>query len=102
MGTAGRQFLALQDRTLMVLPFWLEAIVIGINLLLLPYLGLILLTALAALCSRRVYRNPVAPITRFLVEIPAHDEESGIAATGRRSLNARIRTRKARGTQSSS
>jgi len=26
----------------MVLPFWLAAIVVGINLLLLPYLGLIL------------------------------------------------------------
>ena len=32
----------------MGLPFWLVAIMVGINLLLLPYLGLILLTALAA------------------------------------------------------
>ncbi len=29
----------------MVLPFWLAAIVVGFNLLLLPYLGLILVTA---------------------------------------------------------
>ena len=71
----------------MVLPFWLEVIVIGINLLLLPYLGLILLTALAALCSRRVSRKPDAPRTRFLVVIPAHDEESGIAATVRSCLS---------------
>jgi hypothetical protein len=54
------------------------AFVVGINLLLLPYLGLILLTALAALYSRRVSRKPDAPRTRFLVVIPAHDEESGI------------------------
>jgi 1,2-diacylglycerol 3-beta-glucosyltransferase len=71
----------------MGLPFWLVAIVVGINLLLLPYLGLILLTALAALYSRRVSRKPDAPRTRFLVVIPAHDEESGIAATVRSCLS---------------
>ena len=71
----------------MLLPFWLEVIVIGMNLLLLPYLGLILLTALAALCARRVCRKPDAPRTRFLVVIPAHDEESGIAATVRSCLS---------------
>ena len=71
----------------MVLPFWLEAIVVGVNLLLLPYLGLILLTALAALYSRRAARKPDAPRTRFLVVIPAHDEESGIAATVRSCLS---------------
>ena len=71
----------------MVLPFWLVAIVVGINLLLLPYLGLILLTALAALYSRRISRKPDAPRTRFLVVIPAHDEESGIAATVRSCLS---------------
>ena len=48
------EFLAPRDWTFMVLPFWLAAIVVGINLLLLPYLGLILVTALAALYSRRV------------------------------------------------
>ena len=68
----------------MVLPFWLAAIVVGINLLLLSYLGLILVTALAALCCRRVSLKPDAPRTRFLVVIPAHDEESGIAATVRK------------------
>ncbi len=71
----------------MDLPFWLVAIVVGINLLLLPYLGLILLTALAALYSRRVSRKPDVPRTRFLVVIPAHDEESGIAATARSCLS---------------
>ena len=70
----------------MALPFWLEAIAIGVNLLLLPYLGLILITSLAALCSRRVYPKPVTPTTRFLIVIPAHDEESGIAATVRSCL----------------
>ncbi len=65
----------------MILPFRFEVLLTGVNLLLLPYLGLILLTALAALCCRRRYRNPDAPETRFLVVIPAHDEESGIAAT---------------------
>ena len=47
----------------MVLPFWLELIVVGINLLLLPYLGLILVTATAAFPSvgcppNRIRRGP--------------------------------------------
>jgi cellulose synthase/poly-beta-1,6-N-acetylglucosamine synthase-like glycosyltransferase len=65
----------------MVLTFWLEVIVVGINLLLLPHFGLILLTAIAALCFRGPSPKPNAPRARFLIVIPAHDEESGIAAT---------------------
>jgi 1,2-diacylglycerol 3-beta-glucosyltransferase len=71
----------------MVLPFWLVAILMGVNLLLLPYFTLILMTALAALWSRRNSSRPVAPRARFLVVIPAHDEEPGIAATIRSCLS---------------
>ena len=53
----------------MGLPFWLVAIVVGFNLLLLPYLGLILLTALAVPLLPPGLRKPDAPRTRFLVVI---------------------------------
>lgn len=70
----------------MVLPLWIEPVVLAINLILLPYLGLILVAAVTALISRRVDRTPAAPGTRFLVVIPAHDEEPGISATIRSCL----------------
>ncbi len=70
----------------MNLLFWLVLVVVAINLLLLPYFGFVLLTATAALCSRRLSPGPDVPKTRFLVVIPAHDEQSGIAATVRSCL----------------
>jgi cellulose synthase/poly-beta-1,6-N-acetylglucosamine synthase-like glycosyltransferase len=73
----------------MELPFWFVLIVLGGNLLLLPCFALILLTAIAALRWRGRFLKPKVPRTRFLIVIPAHDEESGITETVRscRSLN---------------
>jgi cellulose synthase/poly-beta-1,6-N-acetylglucosamine synthase-like glycosyltransferase len=54
----------------------------AINLVLLPYFTLILLTALAALARRRTLPSVnTAPSTRFIIAIPAHDEASGIGET---------------------
>lgn len=54
----------------------------AVNLVLLPYFTLILLTALAALAKRRKLPSvDSAPTTRFIVAIPAHDEASGIVQT---------------------
>src|SRR4051794_19142285 len=60
--------------------FALLALVV-LNLLVLPYFLLLLVTAVAAIGSRRPQRPEGEPVSRFLIVIPAHDEESGIAAT---------------------
>jgi cellulose synthase/poly-beta-1,6-N-acetylglucosamine synthase-like glycosyltransferase len=54
-----------------------------INLALWPYLLYLLTTALAAMIPRRVPATKEAPATRFLIIIPAHDEETGVAETVR-------------------
>ena len=56
-------------------------ILIAGNLALLPYLLLLLASALAAIRARRSPRPNDAPQSRFLIVIPAHNEESGIAQT---------------------
>jgi len=70
----------------MSLPGWLLTILILLNLLLLPYFGLILATALAAIVRPKAFRKIQPSRTRFLIAIPAHDEEAGIAATVRSCL----------------
>jgi cellulose synthase/poly-beta-1,6-N-acetylglucosamine synthase-like glycosyltransferase len=65
---------------------WIIPILIILNLLLLPYFVLILATAMAALFSARRRTTTTLPRSRFLVVIPAHDEEMGIAATVRSCL----------------
>jgi cellulose synthase/poly-beta-1,6-N-acetylglucosamine synthase-like glycosyltransferase len=65
----------------MALASWLIPLVVLFNLLLLPFHILILATALAALLSRRKSRETSQLRTRFLVVIPARDEEAGVAAT---------------------
>jgi cellulose synthase/poly-beta-1,6-N-acetylglucosamine synthase-like glycosyltransferase len=57
------------------------AVLIVANLALLPYLLLLLATALAAILARRSPHPEDAPQSRFLIVIPAHNEESGIAQT---------------------
>jgi cellulose synthase/poly-beta-1,6-N-acetylglucosamine synthase-like glycosyltransferase len=54
-----------------------------VNGLVLPYFLFLLAVALAAMAARRAGRwvPEAEPRSRFLVLIPAHDEESGIAAT---------------------
>lgn len=59
-----------------------------VNLALAPYFVFLLATSLAALASRRARRSSEDPRSRFLIVIPAHDEESGIKTTVRSCLAA--------------
>ena len=59
-----------------------------VNLALLPYFVFLIATSIAALASRRVQRSWEDPRSSFLIIIPAHDEESGIATTVRSCLAA--------------
>jgi cellulose synthase/poly-beta-1,6-N-acetylglucosamine synthase-like glycosyltransferase len=58
-----------------------ELVVLVLNLAVLPYFLLLLAVALAAIFVKRVTHLPGEPTSRFLVVIPAHDEEEGIANT---------------------
>jgi cellulose synthase/poly-beta-1,6-N-acetylglucosamine synthase-like glycosyltransferase len=60
---------------------WLGWILLVLNLAVLPYFLFLLAIALASLFSRRPRRPEGEPWSRFLVVIPAHDEESGVATT---------------------
>jgi len=61
----------------------LALVVIGLNLVALPFLAMLLMTAITAVCSRRKTEVPAEPKSRFLFVIPAHNEEAGIAQTVR-------------------
>jgi cellulose synthase/poly-beta-1,6-N-acetylglucosamine synthase-like glycosyltransferase len=54
-----------------------------LNLAVFPYFLFLLTTALAAVFSKDSRRILGEPASRFLIAIPAHDEESGIATTVR-------------------
>ncbi|WP_168189324.1 glycosyltransferase family 2 protein [Paludisphaera borealis] len=56
-------------------------LVVGLNLIALPFLAMLLLTALAAVFSPRRTVTPEVPTSKFLIVIPAHDEAVGIAQT---------------------
>ena len=59
---------------------WLASILlILVNLVLLPYFVFLLLVSVAALLPRRKWKPGTTPSSRFLVVIPAHDEESVVA-----------------------
>lgn len=58
-------------------------LVIGLNLLALPFLLMLLFSAVSAMFSSRRTKLPPAPDSRFLIVIPAHDERVGIAQTVR-------------------
>lgn len=58
-------------------------LILCLNLLALPFLVMMLLTALAAIFAPRRTRTPDLPESRFLIVIPAHDERVGIAQTVR-------------------
>ncbi len=51
------------------------------NLVVMPLFVFLLVAAVAAICARREPLRPVSPSSRFLFVVPAHDEETGIAAT---------------------
>jgi cellulose synthase/poly-beta-1,6-N-acetylglucosamine synthase-like glycosyltransferase len=65
------------------------AALIGLNLLALPYFLFLLVTSLAALAarSRTTTAAEGAERCRFLIVIPAHNEEAGLAATVRSCLD---------------
>ena len=53
--------------------FW--GVVIAGNLVLVPYFLYLLLISVAARLPRRQLSLPVNPVSKFLIVIPAHDEE---------------------------
>ena len=67
--------------------WWLILVVLLLNLVLLPYFVLTLATAIAAISAPKTAKRANQPRSRFLVVIPAHDEEMGIAATVRSCLS---------------
>ncbi|WP_165065353.1 glycosyltransferase family 2 protein [Paludisphaera rhizosphaerae] len=56
-------------------------LVIGLNLLALPFVLMLLLSAVSAMFSSRKTKLLQTPESRFLIVIPAHDERVGIAQT---------------------
>ncbi len=60
---------------------WFVWVVLALQLALLPYFLLLLVAATAAMLTRRRDLPADEPRSRLLVMIPAHDEETGIAAT---------------------
>ncbi len=60
---------------------WLDWILLALNLTCLPYFVFLLGITLAALFRRPPGAPEGEPRSRFLIVIPAHDEESGIATT---------------------
>jgi cellulose synthase/poly-beta-1,6-N-acetylglucosamine synthase-like glycosyltransferase len=69
--------------------YWLIlTTLVVVNLAIIPYFIFLLAIALAAILARRREIGPVDPSSKFLIVIPAHDEESGIAITVRSCLSA--------------
>jgi cellulose synthase/poly-beta-1,6-N-acetylglucosamine synthase-like glycosyltransferase len=68
---------------------WITPLLLFLNLVLFPYFVLILVLAIGALLASRHSKKPEVARTRFLVVIPAHDEEVGIAQTVRSCLAVR-------------
>jgi cellulose synthase/poly-beta-1,6-N-acetylglucosamine synthase-like glycosyltransferase len=60
---------------------FLNSVLILANVLVLPYFLFLLAVAAAAMTARRPAASEAESRSRFLVVIPAHDEESGIATT---------------------
>jgi cellulose synthase/poly-beta-1,6-N-acetylglucosamine synthase-like glycosyltransferase len=62
--------------------YWLiAAVLIVINLAVMPYFLFLLATAVAAIFARRPESMPTDPSSKFLIVTPAHNEQSGVAAT---------------------
>jgi 1,2-diacylglycerol 3-beta-glucosyltransferase len=64
------------------------AAVVVANLMVLPYFGFLLAATLAAVATGRRRTESNDPSSKFLIVIPAHDEESGIANTVRSCLGS--------------
>jgi len=68
---------------------WLTlAVLVVLNLAVLPYFLYLLATSVAAMRTRRERPSLEEPLSRFLIVIPAHNEESGITTTIRSCLAA--------------
>ena len=67
----------------MVVLNWLLVIV---NLAVLPYFVFLVVISVAAMLSRKSQRTDEEPRSRFMIVIPAHNEESGIETTVRSCL----------------
>jgi cellulose synthase/poly-beta-1,6-N-acetylglucosamine synthase-like glycosyltransferase len=68
---------------------WLLAALIAVNLAVLPYFLFLLATSLSAIISStREHLGSDNPSSKFLIVIPAHNEQSGIATTVRSCLDA--------------
>jgi cellulose synthase/poly-beta-1,6-N-acetylglucosamine synthase-like glycosyltransferase len=70
----------------MAMTFWIVPLLILLNLMLVPAFLLKLAWAIAALASGRKGETATGSRTRFMVVIPAHDEEVGIGETVRSCL----------------
>ena len=69
--------------------YWLILVpLVVVNLAVIPYFLFLLAIALAAISARRREIGPVDPSSKFLIVIPAHDEEWGIAITVRSCLDS--------------
>lgn len=60
---------------------FLDVLLLLLNIAILPYFLFLLGIALAALVAGRARRPAGEPRSRFLIVIPAHDEEAGISST---------------------
>jgi len=58
-------------------------LLIGLNLLAWPYFLFLLVSSIAAWAGRRSPRGETQPKRRFLIVVPAHNEEDGLGATVR-------------------
>jgi len=68
---------------------WLTlAVLVVLNLAAIPYFLYLLATSVAAMLARREGRSREEPRSRFLIVIPAHNEEAGITTTIRSCLAA--------------
>jgi cellulose synthase/poly-beta-1,6-N-acetylglucosamine synthase-like glycosyltransferase len=60
---------------------WIEWVLLVASFAILPYFLFLMAITLASISSRRAHPMEGEPLSRFLIVIPAHDEESGIATT---------------------
>jgi len=69
--------------------YWLIVVpLLVVNLAVLPHFVFLLAISLAAIIGRRRDLGPEDASSRFLIVIPAHDEESGVAMTVRSCLDS--------------
>jgi cellulose synthase/poly-beta-1,6-N-acetylglucosamine synthase-like glycosyltransferase len=61
--------------------WWLLMALLAVNLAVLPYFLFLLLTSLAAIFRTREHSGNADASTKFLIVIPAHNEEEGVATT---------------------